>query len=233
MKTNVLDYFDFEALVSEAVSLVNKRPVSFREDLSSLEIDELPQSITPEMLLRGYDSPTVNIIPQLQPVDEEWQPDSSSLSSTYDKLRRVRENMIKNYHEDFMVKLISQAVDKPSLYKPVLHKKIKIGDIVLLVEKHLKQYQYPTGRVLSVEYNDLGESTSAKIIKGDTREIVYRHVTSLILFIPGENCAKPSDDSAQIDPTPSPPTGGNDIRRPRSTRIAAIKANKQLKLGSD
>ena len=227
IKSNVLDYFDFETLISEAVSLINKRPVSFREDLSSLGADELPQSITPEMLLRGYDSPTVNLIPQLQPIEDDWTPQASSLSSEYDKLRRVRENMVKVYHEDFMVKLIAQAVDKPELYKPVLHKKIRAGDVVLLVDQHLKQYQYPTGRVLSVEYNSLGESTSAKILKGDTREIVNRHVTSLILFIPGENCTESAADCTRTNSTTPQTLEADSIIRPKSKRTAAKVARKR------
>ena len=103
----------------------------------------------------------------------------------------------------------------------MLHKKISAGDVVLLVDKYLKQYQYPTGRVLSVEYNSLGESTSAKILKADTREIVYRHVTSLILYIPGDNCAKSTADETQTDPTTPLTTGASPTHRPRFRRTAA------------
>ena len=41
------------------------------------------------------------------------------------------------YHADFMVNLIFQAVDKEERYKPVIHKLISNGEIVLLVDKHL------------------------------------------------------------------------------------------------
>ena len=39
------------------------------------------------------------------------------------------------------------------------------------------------GRVKEVEYNRLGEAVSAYVFKGSTKELVYRHVTSLILLL--------------------------------------------------
>ena len=40
------------------------------------------------------------------------------------------------------------------------------------------------GRVSDVETNDLDEVTAARVFKGDTRETVYRHASSLILLLP-------------------------------------------------
>ena len=42
-----------------------------------------------------------------------------------------------------------------------------------------------------MEINDVGESTSARVKRGDTQEIVYRHVSSLILLIPHDKLPVP------------------------------------------
>ena len=42
IRTNVLDYFEFEFLISKAVNLINKRPIAFMESLRSLPHDQLP-----------------------------------------------------------------------------------------------------------------------------------------------------------------------------------------------
>ena len=227
IKSNVLDYFDFEFLISSAVSLINKRPVGFKQKLCSLSPDEVPTSITPEMLLRGFDCPTVNLIPNLQSTDDDYSPDSeSSINSEYEKLCKVRNNLIDVYHGEFLVNLIQQAVDKPDRYKPVHHKHIGIGDIVLLVDKHLKQYKYPMGRVISVETNSLGETTSARVRKGISQEVVYRHVTSLILLIPSEqnDLTTPQvGHSTESVPDVSLPY------RPPSNRLAAKRARERIK----
>ena len=186
IKTTILDYFDFQFIVDKTVNLINKRPVAFGESLRSLPPDQVPTCVTPEMLMRGFDCVAVNVIPQLQPIEDDYDPKVDSVDvirSEHDKLRKVRERLVEYYHADFITNLISQAVDKSDRYKPVTHKSVKPGDIVLLVDKYLKRYHYPMGRVTSVETNSLGEVTAARVIKGDTRESVYRHVTSLILLI--------------------------------------------------
>ena len=223
IKTNVLDYFDFQFLVSKAVNMINKRPVAFKEQLGSLSPTELPTCITPEMMLYGRECPTVNLIPQLQPLTDEYTPDTDkSLADEYEKLRRVKERLVEVYHEDFMVNLISQAVDKPERYQPVPHQPLAVGDVVLLADKHLKQYLYPMGRVLSVETNSLGEATSARILKGDTGEIVRRHVTSLILLLSGETCVTPGQNEGQHTEPISP------TKRPPSNRKAAKQAREKI-----
>ena len=80
---------------------------------------------------------------------------------------------------------------------PVKHDKMKIGDLVLLVEKNTKRYMYPMGRVLQVDYNDLGESTAATTLKGDTGETVYRHASSLILLISSSTSQKLHKDTIE------------------------------------
>ena len=42
MRKIVLDFFDFEMIVNQTVHLVNKRPLTFKEGLRSLKLDETP-----------------------------------------------------------------------------------------------------------------------------------------------------------------------------------------------
>ena len=195
IRNNVLDYFDFTFLISKAVHLINKRPVAFRESLRALPSDQVPTCVTPEMLLRGFETATVNLIPQLQTVEDDFNPNIPSVASTYEQLSRVRRNLIDLYHSDFVTNLIYQAVDKKDRFKPVTHKTVQPGDIVLLVDPHLKQSKYPIGRVMKIEKNSLNETVSAYVHKGDTKETVYRHATSLIILIPSEACQSEPDSN--------------------------------------
>ena len=220
----VLDYFEFHFLIVKVVHLVNKRPISFKDGLRSLDPDQVPTIITPELLLKGYETVSVNVIPPLQQVEEEYIPGGNDcVRDVYGKLRKVRENLIDFYHSEFLATLITQAVDKKERYKPVQHRPLKPGDIVLLADKFSKRYNYPMGRVSSVESNTLGEVTSAYIIKGVSREKVYRHVTSLIFLLPSEyTTASDVDNSIPNLDTACPQ------RRQQPLRKAATACRKRL-----
>ena len=228
VKTTILNFFDFDYLISKTVHMINKRPIAFRENLRSLPPDQVPTCVTPELLLRGFDCTSVNMIPQLQAIEEEYNPNRGSpddINQNYVKLRNVRERLIDLYHSDFLANLIYQAVDKPSRYKPVPHNHIKPGDVVLLVDKYLKRYYYPMGRVLSVEENSLGEITAARVRKGNTHEVVYRHVTSLILLLSGENF---EPETVVIPP---PPSLGIPLEQRKPRKAAKKCLQKLAKLG--
>ena len=187
----ILDYFEFNFLMMKAKSLINKRPIAFKDGLRSLEEDELPIPVTPEVLIRGYETVPINIIPNLQPNEEEWLPNPSSIQDSYKKLRKVRENLVDLYHSEFLTTLTQQAIDKSRRYEAQPHRQLKVGDIVLLIEKHTKRYQYPMGKIKKIETNSNGEVTAAHILKGVTGETVYRHATSLILLLTAENQVVP------------------------------------------
>ena len=57
------------------------------------------------------------------------------------------------------------------------------------------------GIVKAIDVNLLGEVTSATVMKGQTWELVYRHVSSLILLVPNESCSpdENSDDNSDND----------------------------------
>ena len=76
----MLDCFSFEFIVCKTVDLLNKRPVTFKESLRNLRHDQVPFCITPEMLVYGYETGTLNVIPQIQTCNFD-DPDYSPISS--------------------------------------------------------------------------------------------------------------------------------------------------------
>lgn len=98
---------------------------------------------------------------------------------------------------------------------------MEVGDIVLLVDKFTKAINYPMGIVTQVELNSLKEVTAAMVKKGNG-EVVYRHVTSLILLLPNsiadEGGSADSDkmlDSNTVELAP--------MQNKRQTRRAAME----------
>ena len=182
-----LKYLEFEFIVCNTVHLVNRRPIAFKEYLRSCDANEsIPAPITPEILLKGHELNSLNVIPQLHPVpqmDPDWVPNVSPVSpvqDSYGKLRKVRESLTEIYNNEFLTQLISQATDRKSRYKPASHKSLEVGDIVLIKEPLTKPTNFPMGIVKDIQVNSLGEVTGATLLKGKSREITKRHVTSLI-----------------------------------------------------
>ena len=181
---NIIQYRDFEFLIAHTVHLINRRPVAFKEALRDTVGDHIPDPITPENLIHGYDLVSVNIIPELH-IDSEpdWHPGDHSgtkLREDYSKLQKIRSNLVKLYQEEFIATLVNQAVDVSDRYKPITHRSISEGDVVLLKENFTKPHDYPMGIVKKVEINDLGEVTGATILKGKSRELVKRHSSGII-----------------------------------------------------
>ena len=96
-------------------------------------------------------------------------------------------NIMNFYHTEYLSNLVHQTLSEKERFKPKKHQKLKPGDIVLIVEKLHKSNDYPMSKVLSVETNNVGEVTAAQVLRGDTRERVWRHVSALILLIPAED----------------------------------------------
>ena len=93
---------------------------------------------------------------------------------------------------------MSQAVDDKDRYRPVVQHDIKVGDIVLLKETRTKPNNYPMGLIKELEVNSNGEVTGALVLKGKTRELVKRHISTLIPFLasdlPTSNVSNNPDD---------------------------------------
>ena len=69
IKTIILDYFDFNFIIGKTINLINKRQIAFKEGLRSMSLEQVPEASTPEILLKGYDTCSLNVIPELQPVE--------------------------------------------------------------------------------------------------------------------------------------------------------------------
>ena len=224
----ILDYFDFDFIICQTINVLNKRPIAFKQSLRNLGETELPFPITPESLIKGYEVCTLNLIPQAQNTsDEDTDPSfdirsgKPDLVASYEKLVNVRNRLREVYHSEFLATLITQAVDKSDRYKPVKNSVLKPGDIVLLVEEHSKRYNYPLGKVQRVETNSLGETTAAYIYKGTTREVVYRHATSLIRYI--------SVDGFEVEVPDKNVTREDCVKRSAPVRAAARACRSKLK----
>ena len=157
--------------------------------------EAIPDPITPELLLRGYDLLLVNLIPELQNCPEPYSDriysnQTSKIKSNLSKLSKVRENLINIYHNKFLVALVNQALAVKSCYKPVNHFDLDIDDLVILKEPNLKPDQYQVCR------NILNEVTHVELFKGKTGEIVRHHVSVLIPYLKYD---KPDNDSILPD----------------------------------
>ena len=184
IKNNILDYKDFEVAVAQCNYHMNKRPITFKAALRDANIEcEVPEPITPELLVKGYDTVAVNVIPEK--LGDQWQVEANSTDKIVDhfnKLSKIRNDLKEIYHKEFMYTLMDQANDKKHRYNKKSHTLLAPGDIVLLKEEHSKALNYPIAVVIKTVKNTLGEVTDVKVRKGANREVVNRHVSSVIPF---------------------------------------------------
>ena len=224
VKKNVLNYSDFEFLVSETNHLVNKRPVCFREGLrdSSGECP-VPVALTPEMIVHGYVLPSLNVIPNLETDRDDWveQPNHCSM---FDALAHVRKALCETYVTEFLPYLMDQATNISNRYVPKKHHKLAPGDIVIINDGLIKRANMPLAIVRDVKENSLGEVVTARLWKGGTREMVERHVTSLIPILESQEAPgnpKPHNENIMTSPRSS--------TRPRSSRRAAKECEEKCR----
>ncbi|XP_068224926.1 uncharacterized protein [Palaemon carinicauda] len=226
--TNILELRDFEFLIFQVRSLVNKRPIAFKESLRDQDLHTL-SPITPEMLLRGYEIVTVNLIPELQPLPEldeysDHTSPSNLVKDKYTKIRKVRHRLFDLYQSEFMSTLLNQAIDTKDRYKPCKHDKIGVGDIVLIKDANVKPVNFPMGIVKQIITNNEGETTGAVVLKGRTAELTKRHVSCLIPLLLFENSSEDKDLAGDL------PMISTELSvRPKSTRKAALESIKKTK----
>ena len=188
IRNNVLDAKEFELVISQVNHLVKKRPLCFKESLRDGRLNVFtPDPITPEMIMRGHDLPSLNILPSNESNDEmdDWlsiENTSTNIRNEFSKMNKIRERIKTVYHEEFLGNLIHQATNSKRRYDSKSHHKISAGDIVLIKEDNTKAVRYPIALVETTEINDLGETTSCSLKKANG-EVVSRHVSSLIPYI--------------------------------------------------
>lgn len=199
VRNNVLLYDDLCLIVHHTVHICNKRPIAFKEALRDDKNSELPSVLSPEILCKGRELVSLNIVPALQPDpenDREWSSNmgsSDQLRKQFDKARKVRMNLIKTYDTEFKKSLIDQAVASKDKFKPIRHDLLKVNDIVLLTDPLLKANHYPMAVVTSTIQNSLGEVTNVIVRKGSTREFLKRHVSSVMFLMRPDH-----DDDSEI-----------------------------------
>ena len=232
IRNNVLDIRNFEFLVCQTVHLLNRRTIAFKEALRDTDINKtLPDPITPECLIRGYDLVSVNLIPELQrhpdlELDEDYLVSPcDKVKENYTRLRKVRSYLINIYHEEFLGNLIHQAANAKDRFKPVKHTLLQNNDVVLIKQPYSKPNQYPMGIVRDVTINELGEVTGVTLLKGKTGEVTKRHSSNLIFLFRPDVSSNEDKDSLNHDSN----SASNHTRGKRkAAKISALKTRQIL-----
>ena len=215
---NILVLDEFNLLVSECTMLINKRPLNSECGILRKDVDKSALVLTPEILLKGYEIPSVRILPVIDNEDSNDPPFisnpnsiESKLLDSFDKLCKIQQNLRTTYFDGFIRNLMIKSVDTKSRFVKQNHIMLSVGDFVAVKSKLTKPYAYPVGIVTAVELNNLEEVNTVSIRKANG-EIIRRHVTDIILLEAA--CADNKIDKKQ----PSQP-----VAKPfrRSKRIAA------------
>ena len=235
----ILDYFEFDQIVAEIVSILNKRPVAFKEALRDNSVnEEIPHAITPEILLHGHELLSLNLVPGLQPQEQDssFSPASAeqNIVLNHGKLSEARARLIQLYNEEFRGVLVQQATNLPNRYKPQKHEQVDVGDIVLIKEPLLKSLNYPMAIIREIVKNSLGETTEVKLMKGGSREILRRHATSLVPFLKNVegSASKNLPDAAAVNRNVEPQNLVKPQKRLRR-RAAKLAAQRNKKLAHE
>jgi hypothetical protein len=216
---NVLPYDQFNFYVKECNMLINKRPITCTPLLINPNTDSLDQVLTPEKLVKGYDVPSIAVIPYLStedssPGDSLWHRGGPAMGQqlwdSFSRLSKVRSRLRDIYFDKFIQNLQSQGT-RSGNFEPKNHILLSAGDLVAVKTKFVKPYFYPTGIIVNIEQNDLEEVTTVSLKKSNG-EIIRRHVTDIILL-------------EKSVTTIAPPTPIVDISQPlrRSARLAGIQ----------
>lgn len=96
IKKNVLPKDDFSFIVAQTVSLLNKRPIAFKETLRDENLN-IPDPITSELFVHGPKLLTLNLLPALEADSSEiWRPtnDPDKLAFAMYRIRKARLGLI-------------------------------------------------------------------------------------------------------------------------------------------
>ena len=182
---NKVTSHQFLFLAAEAKALVNKRIIGFKSSLTNeLASSSVPFALTPELLLKGYEVPSFNILGSDKD-DEKWEPPDSSSDALFDyfkQLNDIRNKIQRSYETEFLKSLEWQAVNKPNRYKARNQSHLAIGDLVAIKAKLLKPFYYPRGVVTNIEYNDINEVKAVTVRKANG-ESLRRHPSDIIILM--------------------------------------------------
>ena len=234
IRNSVLPLREFEFFVAQTKHLVNRRPIAYRESLRDTFSNELPEPITPELLLNGHNLKSANLIPSLQSVEEsdpDFSPNLDPLHKVREiecKLRKIRSRLFDLYNKEFIPQLVTQATNTEGRYKPVTHNRLKVGDIVLLNEENTKRTNLPMGRIIEIQVNNLDEVTGALVQKGNSGEKVKRHSSVLIPLLTDLDWRPEGENEETTDPgvVPAPSDVGKSANGAEDRQSKAGKAKR-------
>jgi len=223
---NVIKINHFLFLMKEVNMLINKRPVALKSAVRDPSIDCDSFAITPEMVVRGYEVPSVAVIPhlnsELDPSDNfvpDCNPNDRKIFESFGTLRSVRDRLCEQYMGEFLQNLHEMGSNKKERYLSRNSTKLMVGDYVSIKKNFAKPYFYPTGVVTDVEENSIGEIVAVTIRKANG-EKVRRHSSDVVLLM-----------SSASSPDPQPVVEDHPIveRRPKLSRKAADECNRRNK----
>jgi hypothetical protein len=203
--------------------LINKRPVAYKQCLIDPKDDPSLGVITPELLLKGYDVPSLSMIPQLNLdlKDPDYvsnlNPSKAMLFESFENLRKSKSELNKLYYSEFIERLRDQSTSDAGRYKHKSHTPLAVGDLVMIRQDMIKPYFQPMGVVVKVEINGLGETVSATVRKANNI-VVRRHVTDLVLL-----------ERSAIDPLQGVVAVPKTVTTKKCKRAAAQKCTAKLK----
>lgn len=229
MSKNRLTAGQFIFLVAEAKALVNKRPIGFKKSLTNdNQALEVPFTLTPEILLKGYEVPSFNILSlgeENHVNDPTWVPGNTSrkdLFDYFDYLNAQRGKLQECYEMEFLDNLKWQATNSPDRYKQRTLTKLCVGDMVAIKSKMMKPFYYSRGIVTNIEYNDKG-NINAVAIRKSNGESVRRHPSDLVLLYSVEGVDKFEENENDLADEPI-----NASRPQREAKTNCMLANKKL-----
>ena len=223
IRTNILPEDQLSLLIKEINTLINKRPIGFKENIINPLVDETVSFLTPEMLLKGYDVPSMLVIPHLYTedceefIDKSYSVKCDTMFDYFYKLKGVRSRFKTIYYDEFLQNMRELSLNRPGKYYNRNHRKLLIGDLVVIKQKFTKPYLCPVAIVDDVEVNSIGEVTSVSLRKGNG-EIVRRHVSDIVFL---ESCKNSEQGSISCEDVASVAK----IKRP--IRIAAKLCNEK------
>lgn len=217
----VLTLNDLHFLTVKVCSILNKRPLTLKETLKTNNKLDVPQIITPEMLIFGRPLDYLNLVPETYESDIlDLNIEDIDFDKELVKLKKVFKNLTNAYEDQFMQNLITQSIQKRAGFKPVIHKKVNIGDLVLIKDVLLKPHQYPLARVIDVVTNSLDEVTEVVLIKAN-KETVKRHVFSIIPWL-----TLTTDDSISEEQTSSGDSDETLLQERKTTKRKAAQTGR-------
>ncbi len=205
-RKTILKIRDFQFIIKEICMIINKRPIAYKNNLQNFfKDDEFPICLTPEIIVKGYEIPSLSILPQLYEEEDHnffTEEDSEKVWEkvffSYKKVQNIRKKIHTIYAPEFLSNLKHQATNETRRYIKKTHKLLRKGDLVCIKQKLCKPYNYPLGIVINLEYNSLGEVNIVTLRKAN-KEIIRRHTNDLILIIRNELLENEEDEILNND----------------------------------